>query len=235
MHLLAKVPYASLQFTWDTALVGSFPYRTEQLRGALGRIFIEDDAVHQHDAEGKVLYRYPPIQYRWRNGHGIVAGWGEAAVRLLQLPWLDLTLRLGEDEVHIVDAVLTTNHSIFGIGDTLLRYHFVSPALILNQKNFPRYQAMSPLEQQYERDRLLVANLLIGMRGLDVEFPAQLYAAFTQTHTQSCFYKKQKLLGITGGFVSNAVLPSGFAIGHASSHGYGWIVPEDEALKGEID
>ncbi len=235
MHLLAKVPYASLQFTWNTPLVGSFPFRTEQLRGALGRIFVEDDAFHQHDNDGKVLYRYPPIQYRWRNGHGIVAGWGEAAVRLLQLPWLDLSLRLGKDEVQIVDAVLTTNHSLFGISDTLLHYHLVSPALIFNQKNFPRYQVMSPLEQQNERDRLLVASLLIGMRGLEVEFPVQLYAAFTQIRTQSCFYKKQKLLGLSGGFVSNALLPSGFAIGHASSHGYGWIVPENEALTGEID
>ncbi len=31
------------------------------------------------------------------------------------------------------------------------------------------------------------------------------------------------MLGIQGDFVSNALLPSGLSIGHAVSHGYGWI------------
>ncbi len=228
MHPIAKVPYACLQFTWDKTLAGPPLRRAEQLRGALGRTFVDDDSFHQHDEQGRPLYRYPRIQYRWRNGHGIVAGWGEAAGRLLQLPWLDLNLNLGGEAVQIVDALLTTNHSLFAVAETLRYYHWVSPVLMFNQKNYPRYQGMNSLEQQYERDRLLVAQLLTAMRGLEVEFPVQLYAAFTVIKTLTCPYKNQQLLGLLGSFVCNAVLPSGFAIGHGVSHGFGWITPEEE-------
>jgi len=63
------------------------------------------------------------------------------------------------------------------------------------------------------------------MRGLMVDFNVQLYAAFTEMEISLCYYKKQPMLGIKGCFVTNASLPNGFAIGHAVSHGYGWIVP----------
>lgn len=227
MHPIIQVPYVCLQFTWDKTLAGPSFRRAEQLRGALGRAFIDDNSFHQHDDQGRTLYRYPRIQYRWRNGHGIVAGWGEAANRLLQLPWLDLTLNLGGEEVRIVDALLSANHSLFAVTETLQYYYFVSPTLMLNQKNYPRYQSMSNLEQRQERDRLLVAQLLTAMRGLDMEFPVRLYAAFTVIKTQNCPYKNQKLLGLSGGFVCNAALPSGFAIGHGVSHGFGWIAPDE--------
>ena len=228
MHLLGRVPQITLELCWQRQVTGAALARASQLRGALAQAFAEEDLFHQHDPEGNLLYRYPTIQYRWRNGYGVIAGWGDAASRLLHLPWLDLTLKLGEEEAQIIDVILTTNHGLFGISDCLLRYQLINPALIFNQKNYQRYQTMNPFEQQNERDRLLVAQMLTAMRGLEIDFPVQLYAAFTQLRTQSCFYKKQKLLGLSGDFVCNAVLPSGLAIGHAVSHGYGWIVPEEE-------
>jgi hypothetical protein len=227
MHLLGRVPQITLELCWQRQVTGAALTKASQLRGALAQAFAEEDLFHQHDPEGNLLYRYPTIQYRWCNGHGVIAGWGDAASRLLHLPWLDLTLKMGEEEAQIIDVILTTSHSQFGISERLLRYQFVSPALILNQKNYSRYQAMNPLEQQNERDRLLVAQILTALRGLEIDFPVQLYAGFTQFRTQTCFYKRQKLLGLSGGFVCNAVLPTGFAIGHAVSHGYGWIVPEE--------
>ncbi|MEN8221182.1 MAG: CRISPR-associated endonuclease Cas6 [Pseudomonadota bacterium] len=83
---------------------------------------------------------------------------------------------------------------------------------------------LSDVTRQYERDRLLVAQLLTAMRGLNVNFGMQLYAAFTHIETIQCRYKNQTMLGIKGDFVSNALLPSGLAIGHAVSHGYGWMI-----------
>jgi hypothetical protein len=229
MHLLGRVSQITIELCWQRQVAGAALVKASQLRGALAQAFAEQDLFHQHDPEGNFLYRYPTIQYRWRNDHGVITGWGDAVSQLLHLPWLDLVLTLGEEEVQVIDVILTTSHSLFGISERLLHYQFFSPALILNQKNYSRYQAMNPLEQQNERDRLLVAQILTALRGLEIDFPVQLYAAFTQLHTQSCFYKKQKLLGLAGSFVCNAVLPSGFAIGHAVSHGYGWIVPQDEA------
>ncbi len=226
MHLLTKIPLAHVELRWDRELAGGgTETRAKQLRGALAGAFADDDLFHQHDrASGKVLYRYPQVQYRWRGGRGLVVGWGAAAGRLLTMPWLDLTLRLGDDAVMVSDAALTMHYGPFGVSQQLLRYHLVTPVLLFNAENYHRYQAMGPAEQQVERDRLLVAGLLTALRGVDVKFPERLYATFTDIHLRPSHYKGQELLGISGKLLCNAVLPDGFALGHAVSHGFGWLM-----------
>ena len=224
MHSLATIPHASVRLRWDRDIAGTAELRAQQLRGALARDFADDDRFHQHDADGRPLYRYPCVQYRWWRGEGLVIGWANAAERLLRLPWLDLALRLGQDEVCVTDAVLTANHGRFEVSPRLLRYRFASPVLLFNQENYQRYQVMNESERRAEQDRLLIAQMLGAMKGLRILFPETLYMAFTDFRIYPCHYKRQKLMGIKGEFFCNAVLPDGFAIGHAVSHGYGWVV-----------
>lgn len=224
MHSLAKIPCAQVELTWVRDLEGQPAQRARQLRGALATAFRADPLFHQHDpATGKALYRYPRVQYRWRAGHGVVIGWAEAASRLLDRPWLDLHLQLGEESVSIGDAALTLNHGQFAVSERLERYRLCSPVLLFNQENYRRYQSMSEHEQSQERDRLLVSYLLTALRGLDVTFPERLYATFTRSQYRPCHYKGQDLLGVVGEIVCNAGLPDGFAFGRAVSHGYGWL------------
>jgi hypothetical protein len=225
MHPLAQIPLAQVELHWDRDLSGGGETRTRQLRGALATAFRDDDLFHQHDpATGKVLYRYPQIQYRWRDGRGLILGWGDAASRLLGLPWLDLALRLGEDTVAVTDAALTLTHGQFAIGDRLAYYRIQTPVLLFNQENYRRYRTLAERERRDERDRLLVANLLIALRGLDVAFTQRLYASLIQLDRQTCHYKGESLFGLSGVMVANAILPAGFAFGHAVSHGYGELV-----------
>ncbi len=225
MHLLKKVPCAQVELRWDRVITGDGEMRTRQLRGALAEAFADNDLFHQHDGKsGKVLYRYPLVQYRWRDGHGVVMGWGEAAGRLLTMPWLDLAVRLGDESVMVGDAALTMRYEPFGVSERLLCYGLVAPALLLKSENYRRYQGMDAAGQRVERDRLLVSNLLAALRGLDVNFPERLYAAFTKIKLVTCHYKGQELLGISGQFFCNAVLPDGFSFGHAVSHGFGWLI-----------
>jgi hypothetical protein len=226
MHILAQIPYASVELRWISPLAGAPFTRARQLRGAIAHAFPDDNRFHQHDTDGKPLYRYPPIQYRWKDGYGVVAGWLMGAETLLNIPWLDLPLTIGKDEVQVTDAIMSTQYAQFGISDHLVHYHFMNPVLLFKQENYKKYKQLdSKIAQHYERDRLLVAQLLSAMRGLEVNFEVQLYAAFTHIETCQCRYKGQTMLGIQGDFVSNALLPSGLAIGHAVSHGHGWIVP----------
>lgn len=222
MHTLATVPMAQVDLRWDRPLPGSVHARTRQLRGALASAFCDDDLFHQHDpATGKPIYRYPRVHYRWRQGNGQIIGIGEAAQRLLTLPWLDLGLWLGNDAVIIADAELTCRQGEFGISDRLLRYHFHSPVLLFNQSNYRSYQALSAEAQQAERDRLLTASLLSALRGLDIHFPQRLYATFVDARLRPSRYKGETFLGVKGEFITNARLPDNMAIGHAVSHGFG--------------
>ncbi|MBK1695122.1 hypothetical protein CKO09_10280 [Chromatium weissei] len=224
MLLLKTIPQTQIELNFNSPLSGASEMRTRQLRGALGAAFNDDAFFHQHDpATGKLLYRYPHIQYGWRNGHGVIIGWDTAASQLLTLPWFDLELRLGEDEVRVADAAITVTQGQFGVAKQLVRYSLQQPVLLFNQENYQRYRKMNAHEQYKEQDRLLVANLLTAMRGLEVNFTERLYSVFAQFHTQTIEYKQQRLLGISGEIWTNAVLPNGFAFGHEVSHGFGVI------------
>ena len=223
MHPLTKIPFAQVELSWERALPGSAETRARQLRGALAGAFGDDPLFHQHDRDGKPLYRYPQVQYRWRAGHGLVVGWGEAAARLLALPWLELNLRLGDESVKVGDANLTLRYECFAVSEQLLHFEMLTPALLFKSDNYRRYQGLDARGQRAERDRLLVSNVLAALRGLDVHFPVRLYAAFARPRIQICHYKQQELIGIGGEWLCNAVLPDGFAFGHAVSHGFGWL------------
>jgi len=223
MNFLAEIPFTSVELRWARPVAGAAEQRIRQLRGALGNAFREDARFHQHGESGQVLYRYPPIQYRWREGYGVIAGWESGAETLLNLPWLDLQLSLNQEVVTISDALINTQQARFAVSDIFLHYHLISPILLFSQKNFAKYRMLTNVEQQAERQRLLVANLLSGLKGLSIRFPVNLQAVFNQISYCKCHYKDQDFLGITGEFACNALLPSGFAFGHAVSHGYGWI------------
>lgn len=225
MHPLTTLPYAEIELHWDTPLAGPSEVRARQLRGVLARVFRDDDRFHQHDPAGRQIYRYPRVQYRWSGGRGLIIGWLDSAEILCHLPWLDLELNLGEDRVRVTDAHIRFHQAEFALSPRLLHYRFASPALLFNQDNYRQFQTLDPTARQYEQDRLLTAQLLTAMRGLDVEFPVQLYAALVAAHSHKCRYKQQELLGLSGRLLCNALLPPGFAIGHAVSHGYGWIEP----------
>lgn len=223
MHHLATLSYTKVVLHWHEALSGSSEARARQLRGALAAAFAGDDRFHQHDDRGRLLYRYPRIQYRWYQGYGVVVGWEQGAEVLAGLPWLDVRLSLGGDEVQVCDALIETAQKSFYADQKLHHYRLVTPVMLLNQANYRRYQSLSSEEQAHERDRLLVAQILTALRGFHIDFNTQLYAAFTQVRPCSCSYKQQTLLGLRGQFISNAVLPADFALGHAVSHGYGWV------------
>ncbi|MEY3220309.1 MAG: hypothetical protein RIT27_1666 [Pseudomonadota bacterium] len=227
MDYLAEIPFSSVELRWLKPLTGQSEQRIRQLRGAIANVFTDDPRFHQHDAQGKPLYRYPQIQYRWRNGYGIIAGWGNSAETLLNTGWLDLELALEKTNVQVYDALISTKIARFGISERLLRYKWVSPILLFNQKNYAHYQKLNEAEKTHEIERLLIANLLSALKGLEIYFPAVLYATFLNIETQPCQYKQQTLLGISGEFITNAILPNDFAFGHAVSHGYGWIEKKD--------
>lgn len=88
MDYLAEVPFTSIELRWLKPLMGQSEQRIRQLRGAIANAFQEDARFHQHDEQGKPLYRYPQIQYRWRDGFGVIAGWESGAETLLNVDFL---------------------------------------------------------------------------------------------------------------------------------------------------
>lgn len=223
MHILAELPVTTVKLTWDRAIHGRAENSARQLRGTIARVFSDNNLFHQHFVSGKTIYRYPLIQYRWEDGCGLIIGWLEGTEVLSHIPWLDTELAMGTKNVCVTDALIRFEKAVFGVADQLNHYKLRSPLLLFNQDNYKTYKKMSPLKRRDECNRLLIAQILTALRGLHVDFDTRLYASFIVTRTRPCRYKKQDLIGMTGQFATNAILPDGFAFGHAVSHGYGWI------------
>ncbi|MFY9222676.1 MAG: CRISPR-associated endonuclease Cas6 [Blastocatellia bacterium] len=197
--------------------------RAHQLRGAISEKF--DEPIFHNHVDNKLVYSYPLIQYRWdvEKACGVIAGFNEGAERITKIPWLDLELTLGNKAFHIAEAEISYHRNSIGLSDRLARYNFISPWLPFNQENYGKYQNLSLAEQRKELDRLLIAQLLITLKGLQIRVNQQLYAAFELKNAVTVLYKEQNLVGFFGYFVTNLVLPNDLAIGKAVSHGYGWL------------
>lgn len=192
------------------------------LRGAIASQFPSHPIFHQHTQDG-FIYRYPMIQYRWDKTDGLVFAFGSGAESLINIPFLNTSLRLGNKCFSISDVQLNLLTHTISISSRLNRYFFRSPWLPFNQTNYSRYQSLPQKEQQTERDRLAVANILSALKGLDIFLQERLYAGFIFKKSRICHYKEASLLGFQGTLLTNIDLPSGFAIGKAVSHGYGWL------------
>lgn len=217
---MTTVDFLTVRLTW----VEDVPMRSAPhlLRGAIAGRFPENPLFHQHDGE-RTVYRYPHVQYRWDAEGPIILGIGEGAHFLASVEWAGMQLRIGDQVAVVRDALCTFRRHEIQPSPRLLRYEFVSPWLLLSQDNYQRYRVLSATQQAEERDRLAVAGLLVALRGIGVEFPGRLYAAFELYAARPCRYKEVDLLGCRGRLLANVDLPDGFAIGRAVSHGYGWL------------
>ena len=220
---IRQVAQCIIHLTWTDPWRG--PPAAHLLRGAVAAAFPDNDLFHQHSSDGKPIYRYPRIHYRWdtHSGEGIVVGFGDGVEMLTQLFMDDLELRLGNRVVTVREARVQFSRHNIGVLPRLRRYHFRSPWLALNQTNFDHYQSLSRTAQTAELDRIAVGNILSALKGLNIRLSERVYAAFRPQRRLLCHYKDQTLTGFLGSLITNIDLPDDFALGKAVSHGYGWL------------
>jgi hypothetical protein len=217
---MTAIDIVTVRLTWAENLsMQRSPYL---LRGAIAERFADNSLFHQHEG-GRLAYRYPSIHYRWDQHGAAVVGFGVGVRALMDLSWPGLRLDIGGQQVSVLEATCSLRRSTIVPAGRLLRYRFEAPWLPFPVDLYQRYRRMTAEEQEKERDRLAVANLLMAMRGLGVTFPERLFAAVEVHRPHTCAYKGVELLGFTGTLLANVDLPTGFAIGRAVSHGYGWL------------
>ncbi len=227
---IAQIPVAEVRLQWTEPWDG--PPAPHLLRGAVAAAFPDCDLFHQHRADGRPIYRYPRIHYRWDDGDGLLVGFGPGveALNTLFSAEDDLEFRLGTRIVRIREAVARFRLCNVRRLDGLRRYRFRTPWLPLNQTNYQRFRSLDVPGKSRELDRLAVAGILSAFKGLGITLPFRVTAAFVARRSRWCRYKSESLLGFTGVLVCNLDLPADFAVGRAVSHGYGWLVDHTPRL-----
>lgn len=205
-------------------------------RGAVASLFADDPAFHGHVGD-RTAPRYPEVHYRWVDGAPAIFALGTAAQRVLAHPWPGTSLRLGEDEVTLVEVDFRALAITRSFSRRLVRYELCAPWIALNQENFARYRTESYATRRAELDRILVGNLLTMSQafGWFFEPDETVYAAFEPAGEVTTSLKGVPLIGFEGTFVTNLALPDGLAIGRSVSHGFGWfrrVAPQSGSARG---
>lgn len=191
------------------------------LRGAICSLDPSNPLLCQKE-NGKFLFRYARIHYRWQAPRtGVIVGFLDGARYLLNLPLAGKTLTLGDEQVPVIGSQIVTSPLEFSEADTLRRYRLRSPWLPFSHKSYSRFNRGSRDSQQADLDRLARNHLVSAMRDLEHPPTWRVQAAFEVSQMRFVKYKDIQALGVWGTLVCNVNLPSGFALGRKPSYGYG--------------
>lgn len=203
------------------------PSQIHKFRGFIGNLFRDYDMLHNHDPiTGKLIYRYPLIQFKLINGIPAIIAVTDKAVELFSLLFLklnevvieDLKIPVFEKDLYIEDVTIRYANETF-------MYEFMSPWLALNQKNFRRYtESESKSEKANILRQTLIGNILSMSKGLGYTVPAPVEASIIEMKEVPARLKGTPMLGFLGTFSVNFEIPDYWGIGKSVSRGIGTVI-----------
>lgn len=194
-----------------------------KLRGYFSQLFgQESDLWHNHQTDGKVIYRYPRIQYKVIGGAPMLVGVAEGAQLLIDRFFQIKELKIKDQQIPVHQKNLQSKDVPIGIADQLFSYRFVTPWQALNQENYPAF----PKEykaQKGELERLLRGNILSFLKGVNHFEENRILTTIHAFRQVPIKMKNQNLMGFLASFTTNMQLPEYIGLGKSSSRGFGAI------------
>lgn len=194
-----------------------------KLRGFFATRFTEYTLVHQHIDVGKLLYRYPRIQYKVLAGEAIVLGIDEGAEILKEMYDKYDEIQLGKSTYKIVERGLSLKEEEFGIYPKMLNYEFIIPWIALSQNNYQKYLKSNYENRKKLLQRTLIGNILSASKGLDYVVLDEIKIKIGKLRERKCNLKGASFIGFLGDFMVNFVIPDYMGVGKSVSRGFGTI------------
>ena len=203
------------------------PSQIHKLRGYVGTVFKQYDLIHNHDAaDGRVIYRYPLIQFKRIGQTPAIIAITDRAVDLFADLFMKLdSLHIDGCDIPVHEKNLKVEKVDFGYARETFAYSFASPWMALNQHNF---KAFTALETAPERNallqRILIGNLLSMSKylGVHIAKDRQLNADI-QLKPETVRFKGQQMIGFRGLFKTNFIIPDHLGLGKSVSRGFGTV------------
>ncbi len=194
-----------------------------KLRGYFAETFgQQSDLFHNHQSDGKTIYRYPLIQYKVVHKHPMVVGINEGA-QLITNRFLSLKeIVINEKQYPLHQKNLKSETIEVAIHNDLFTYQFVTPWLALNQLNHQNYQQADEEAKRKLLKKTLTGNLLTCASGLGYRLAQQLLVNLV-VQPITINFKNQKMTGFKGSFTTNLRLPNFVGIGKSPARGFGTI------------
>ncbi len=197
-----------------------------RFRGFIGELFSEYNRIHNHDGSGKVIYRYPLIQFRKMDGIPGVLALGNEAVDIFVKIFLSLeNIKVGNKVIPIHEKGLNIDTVKVGYNAEMTVYRFISPWIGLNQKNYDRWIRTGSEEKRRDiLESALVGNMLSFSKGIGYWLePEQKIEARIDLQEVNVRLKGIDMKGFTGNFTANYLLPEYVGLGKSVSRGFGGV------------
>ena len=198
-----------------------------QLRGFFGNYFQEHSPLlHNHYEDGRLMYRYPLVQYKVLNGMPMLVGLQDGAKLLTELFFKIQTLHIAGYDYPVMERNITYNNTPVGWSDVLHEYRFATLWMPLNQQNYHEYRENDETARRAMLGRILTGNVLSFFKGIGLYLPEdqRIMASVRPVEERLTGFKDQRMIGIAGGFTANVALPNYIGLGKSVSRGYGAII-----------
>lgn len=198
-----------------------------KLRGFTGNLFNRHDLIHNHDPEsGRVIYRYPLIQFKLIEKTPAIVSITEQAVLVFREIFMKLNyINIDGLDIPVSEKELRVDEDQFGYSEETFMYQFESPWLGLNQKNYRLYKEATDNTERKEILRKNITNNILSMsKSLDYRLaPGQILRADIALKPEKVELKGQPMLGFTGMFKTNFMIPDHLGLGKSVSRGFGAV------------
>lgn len=201
------------------------PRVAEKIRGYFGNLYREDSLFHQHAEDGRVLYRYPMIQYKIIKGVPYIIGVGSGAETLRDkfIRWDRLLLE--DCYYEILEKNLILRQALICSSPHQISYEFLSPWYALNQINFQKYRNEArPGDRNSLLKRILIGNILSLCKSFDETVRDEIVIEDLNTSECNLMLDDVQLIGFIGRFRANFHIPDLLGLGKAVSRGFGTII-----------
>ncbi len=200
------------------------PNIAEKMRGYIGNRFIEDSFLHNHETNGKEIYRYPMVQYKIVNESPLFIGIKDGVGSLWTVFDELLELKFDNDEHEVFEKKSLLKKVCFGASENIFQYSFLTPWLALNEKNYEKYQMLGGWGKRKELlEKILIGNIISMSKSLGYTVPPPIEANIHHLKEVKASLKGTPMLGFLGQFSVNFEIPDYWGIGKSVSRGFGTI------------
>ncbi len=202
-------------------------YQIHKLRGYVGNLFKENDLVHNHDIEtGKMIYRYPLIQFKIINDIPVIIALTERAINVFSKIFMSLDeIVIDNRSIPVLEKDLTIENCNFCFSEETYLYKFTSPWIALNQNNFRIYTASKTQKEKSDLLKSVLTGNLLSMAkylGLHLESDQRIRTDL-QVKEVTVNLKGKQMVGFIGIFKVNFEIPDYVGLGKSVSRGYGTV------------
>ena len=195
-----------------------------KLRGFFASEFNEYTLLHQHLAGNKFLYKYPCVQYKMLDCTPLVLGIEEGVNILKKIYDKYHSIELDGHTYDIMEKGIIVKEEEFGISDKLLSYHFLTPWLALNERNYEKYQGLENWTRKKEfLVKILIGNIISMSKGIGYTVPEPIKPSIEHLREIRTSLKGTPMLGFLGTFSVNFEIPDYWGIGKSVSRGFGTV------------